>query len=113
MGGFLDLGEHDLLVVAYPGVMGNFLKFLEELVTILEVDLSELLPLGTLDLFISILPEPFLELCFEVLIGVVHLFPVSGSSYNSSTQFPPSFCIISKSRDAEDYFVGGGIGSVS
>ncbi len=33
-----------------------------------------------LDLFIRILPEPCLELRLEVLIGGVHLFPVSGSS---------------------------------
>ncbi len=60
-GGFLDLGDHHLLVVAYPGVVGKFLKLLEELVAVLEVHLSELFPLRMFDLFVSILPEPLLE----------------------------------------------------
>ncbi len=43
---------------AYSCVVSELLKLLEELVTVLVVYLSELLPLGTLDLFISVLPKP-------------------------------------------------------
>ncbi len=70
-GGFLDLSDHDLLIVTYPGVIGEFFKLLEELVTVREVDLSELLPLCILDPLICILPEPFPEIRFEIFIGRV------------------------------------------
>ncbi len=53
------------------GIIGEFFELLEELVAIWEVHLPELLPLGTLDLFIHVLPEPRLELRLEVLIGGV------------------------------------------
>ncbi len=65
--------------------MGEFFELLEEFVTFLEVDLPELLPLGTFDLVVSILPEPLLQLRLEVVIRGVHLFPISGSSYDPST----------------------------
>ncbi len=68
---FLDLGDHDLLVVTYPGVLGEFFELLEELVAVQEVDLSELLPLRVLDALVHILPEPFSEICFEIFIGGV------------------------------------------
>ncbi len=38
--------------------MSELLKLLEELVTVLIVYLPELLPLGALDLLVSILPKP-------------------------------------------------------
>ncbi len=37
--------------------MSELLKLLEELVTVLVVYLSELLPLGALDLLVSVLPK--------------------------------------------------------
>ncbi len=38
--------------------MSELLKLLEEPISVLEVHLSELLPLGVFDLFVSVLPEP-------------------------------------------------------
>ncbi len=81
VGGLLDLMEHDLLVVVYPSVMGQFLKFLEELVTIWVGRLPELFPLCILYLHIRILPKPGIELRFEVFIGGILLFPVCVPSY--------------------------------
>ncbi len=46
----------------YPGVVGKFFELLEELFAVLEVHLSELLPLCALELLISVLPEPFPEI---------------------------------------------------
>ncbi len=54
----LDLCDHYLLITAYSCVVSELLKLLEELVTVFVVYLSELLPLGALDLFISVLPKP-------------------------------------------------------
>ncbi len=71
VGGFLDLGNHHLLIVAYPSVVGEFFELLEELFAIWEVHLSELFPLRPFDLFVGILPEPFLEIQFEIFVGGV------------------------------------------
>ncbi len=56
-GGSLDLGEHNLLIVTYPGIIGEFFELLEELVTVFEVDLPELFLLCAFDLFIGVLPH--------------------------------------------------------
>ncbi len=48
MGGLFDLMEHQLVVAANPGVIGEFFKLLEELIAVLEVYLSKLFPLCVL-----------------------------------------------------------------
>ncbi len=49
--------------------MSEFFDLLEELVAVLEVHMSELLPSSTSNLLISVLPESRPEMTFEVLTG--------------------------------------------
>ncbi len=105
-GGLLDLIEHYLLVVTYPGMIGQFFEFLEELVAFLVGRLPELLPLHVLYLCIRILPEPCIEFIFEVFIGGVLLFSIGVPPYKPGTQLPPCLSIITESQDTEDDFVG-------
>ncbi len=56
--------------------MSELFEFLEELVAVLVVYLPEFLPLGALDLLVSVLPKPVPQLLFEVVVGGVELFPV-------------------------------------
>ncbi len=88
-GGSLDLGKHNLLVAMYSCIVCQLFEFLKELVSIREVCLSELLPLHMLDLCICVLPESCPQLCLEVFIRGVLLFPVRVPSYNPGTQLPP------------------------
>ncbi len=88
--------EHYLLIVAYPSMIGQFLKFLEELVTIWVGRLPELLPLRVFYLHIRILPESGIELRFEVFIGGILLFPIDIPPYDLGTQFPPCFGVFTE-----------------
>ncbi len=88
--------EHYLLVVMYPSVMGQFLEFLEKLVTILVGQLPELLSLRVLYLHVRILPEPYVELGFEIFIGGILLFPIGIPPYKPGTQLPPCPGIITE-----------------
>ncbi len=55
----------------YSCVMSEFFELLEEPIPILEVHLSELLPLGAFDLFVSVLPEPRPQSFFELVVDGV------------------------------------------
>ncbi len=93
----LDLMEHYLPVVTYPSVIGQFLKFLEELVTILVSRLPEFLPLRILYLHVSILPEPCVEFGFEIFIGGILLFSIVVPPNDLGTQLPPCLGVTTES----------------